>query len=55
MEMKYFSIKEVKKHRVSIKHIIIDPMIFYALTKGLPSKLFASHVKNKEIMSTNEC
>jgi len=56
MELKYFIVKEeVQKHRVSIEHISTDLMIANPLTKGLPPKLYAGHVKNMGIMSTSEC
>jgi len=40
---------------VSIKHISTNLMIADPLTKGLPPKLYASHIKNMDIMSTSEC
>jgi len=47
MELKYFVVKEeVQKRRVSIEHISTDLMIVNPLTKGLPPKLYAGHVKN---------
>jgi len=56
MELKYFVIKEeVQKCKVSIEHISTDLMIADPLTKRLPPKLYAGHVKNIGIMSTSEC
>ena len=56
MELKYFAVKEeVQKRKVSIEHISTDLMIADPLTKGLPPKLYAGHVKNMGIMSTSEC
>jgi len=53
MELKYFVVKEeVKKRRVTIKHISTDFMIVDPLTKGLPPKLYVVYVKNMGIMST---
>jgi len=54
MELKYFVVKEVQKHRVSIEHISTDLMIVDPLTKGLPPKTFTGHVVNMGIMSTSE-
>jgi len=56
MELKYFAVKEeVQKRKVLIEHISTDLMIVDLLTKGLPPKLYAGHVKNMGIMSTSEC
>ena len=55
MELKYFVVKEVQKHIVSIKHISTNLMIVDPLTKGLPPKVFTSHVVNMGIMSASEC
>jgi len=56
MELKYFVVKEeVHKRKVSIEHISTNLMIVDPLTKGLPPKLYAGHVKNMNIMSTGEC
>jgi len=55
MELKYFVIKEVQKHRVSIEHVSTDIMIAKPLTKGLPPQVFTDHVKNMSIMCTSEC
>jgi len=55
MELKYFIVKEeAQKHRVSIEHISTNLMIADPLTKGLPPKLYAGHIKNMG-MSTSEC
>jgi len=40
---------------VSIEHISTNIMIADPLTKGLPPKLYAGHVKNMDIMSISEC
>jgi len=56
MELKYFVVKEeVQKRRVSIEHISTYFMIVNPLTKGLPPKYYAGHVKNMGIMCTSEC
>jgi len=56
MELKYFAIKEeVQKHRVLIEHVSTELMIADPLTKGLPPKVFTSHVKNMSIMYTSKC
>jgi len=56
MELKYFVVKkEVQKRRVSIEYISTYLMIANPLTKGLPAKLYADHVKNMGIRSTSEC
>jgi len=56
MELKYFTVKEeVQKHRVSIEHISTNLMIADPLTKGLPPKVFTSHVVNMGNMSASEC
>jgi len=56
MELKYFvAQEEVQKRKVSIEHISTNLMIADPLTKGLPPKLYAGHVKNMGIMSTSEC
>ena len=56
MELKYFAVKEEDhKRRVSIEHISTNLMIVDPLTKWLPPKLYAGHVKNMGIMSTSEC
>jgi len=39
MELKYFAVKEVQKHRVLIEHVSTDLMIADPLTKGLPPKV----------------
>ena len=43
--LKYFVVKEIHKHRVSIEHASTDLMIVDPLTKELPPKVFTGHVE----------
>jgi len=54
MKLKFFVVKEVQKHRVSIEHVNIDLMMIGSLTKGLPHKVFTDHVENMD-MCISEC
>jgi len=50
MELKYFTVKEVQKQRVSIEYINTNLMVANPLTKELPSKIFIKHVENMNII-----
>ena len=52
MELKYFSVKEVQKHKVSIEHISTKLMNAYSLTKGLAPKTFIEQVERMGFIDT---
>ena len=50
MDLKYLSVKDVQKHKVSIEHIGTDMTIADPLTKELPPKIFIGHVERMGII-----
>ena len=49
IDIKYVRVRDnIKRHEVFIEHISIELMIADPMTKGLPIKLFKSHVEHMD-------
>ena len=53
IDIKYFWVREnIKRNEVFIEHISIELMIADPITKGLPIKLFKSHVEHTGLIDS---
>jgi hypothetical protein len=53
IDIKYFRVREnIKRNEVFIEHISTELMIADSMTKGLPVKLFESHVEHMGLIDS---